>query len=70
MSSSFDASSSCARTGGGHLLCPHVVMALSTGQPAVTVMEYVGTPQFWFEWFQNWQSEFLALAAVVVISIF
>jgi hypothetical protein len=45
-------------------------MALSAGQPAVTVMEYVGTLQLWFEWFQNWQTEFLALAAVVVISIF
>jgi hypothetical protein len=26
--------------------------------------------QFWFESFQNWQSEFLAIAAMVVLSIF
>jgi hypothetical protein len=28
------------------------------------------TSQFWFESFQNWQSEFLAVAALVVLSIF
>ena len=30
----------------------------------------VGTAQFWFESFQNWQSEFLSLVAMVVLSIF
>ena len=33
------------------------------------MLEYVGTSRFWFELFQNWQSEFLALGAVVVLSI-
>ena len=28
-----------------------------------------GTSRFWFESFQNWQSEFLAIAAMVVLSI-
>jgi hypothetical protein len=32
--------------------------------------EYVGSARFWFESFQNWQSEFLALGAMVVLSIF
>jgi hypothetical protein len=36
----------------------------------VSTLEYMGTPQFWFESFQNWQSEFLAVGAMVVLSIF
>jgi hypothetical protein len=40
------------------------------GGEMVTVAQYLGTPQFWFESFQNWQSEFLSLAAMVVLSIF
>ena len=32
--------------------------------------QYVTTSQFWFESFQNWQSEFLAVAAIVVLTIF
>jgi hypothetical protein len=43
---------------------------LAHGESAVTVWEYVGTPQFWFESFQNWQSEFLSLAAMVILTIF
>jgi len=41
------------------------------GNPVqVTTMQYMGTSRFWFESFQNWQSEFLAVAAMVVFSIF
>ena len=36
----------------------------------VSTIEYMGTSQFWFESFQNWQSEFLAVGAMVVLSIF
>jgi len=32
-------------------------------------LQYVGTAQFWFESFQNWQSEFLALLSIVTLSI-
>ena len=39
------------------------------GQP-VTTLTYLTTSQFWFESLQNWQSEFLAVAAIVVLSIF
>jgi len=27
-------------------------------------------PKFWFESFQNWQSEFLSVAAIVFLSIY
>ncbi len=30
----------------------------------------MGTSRFWFESFQNWQSEFLAVGAMVVLSIY
>jgi hypothetical protein len=33
------------------------------------MLQYVGTSRFWFESFQNWQSEFLAVGALVVLSI-
>jgi hypothetical protein len=36
----------------------------------VTLAEYARSPRFWFESFQNWQSEFLSLAAMVVGTIF
>jgi prepilin signal peptidase PulO-like enzyme (type II secretory pathway) len=39
------------------------------GEPATSVVEYLGTSQFWFESFQNWQSEFVSVAALVVLSI-
>ena len=43
---------------------------MAHGGAAMSVGEFVGTSQFWFESFQNWQSEFLSLAAMVVFSIF
>jgi Domain of unknown function (DUF6766) len=43
---------------------------LQHGQPGVTTVEYLGTAQFWFESMQNWQSEFLAVAALVAASVF
>ena len=33
------------------------------------MLDYIRSSQFWFESFQNWQSEFLAIAAMVVLSI-
>jgi hypothetical protein len=35
----------------------------------VGTIGYMGTPQFWYESFQNWQSELLAVLAIVVLSI-
>jgi hypothetical protein len=43
---------------------------LAHGASAVTAGQYLLTAQFWFESFQNWQSEFLSLAAMVVFTIF
>jgi hypothetical protein len=43
---------------------------MAHGEAGVTTVQYLGTAQFWFESFQNWQSEFLSLAAMVVLSIF
>jgi hypothetical protein len=42
----------------------------SHGQPPVTVLAYLGTSRFWFESFQNWQSEFLAVAVLVGASVY
>jgi hypothetical protein len=35
----------------------------------VGTLAYMATPQFWYESFQNWQSEFLAVLTIVVLSI-
>ena len=35
----------------------------------VTTLQYVATSRFWFESLQNWQSEFLAVGLMVVLSI-
>jgi hypothetical protein len=35
-----------------------------------SVVEHLGSSTFWFESFQNWQSEFLSIAVLVVLSIF
>lgn len=41
------------------------------GRPErVTTLGYMGTSQFWFESLQNWQSEFLAVGSMVVLTIF
>jgi hypothetical protein len=39
------------------------------GGATVSALHYMGTSQFWFESFQNWQSEFLALLSIVTLSI-
>ena len=43
---------------------------IAHGQPPASLSEYMSGSQFWFESFQNWQSEFLSLAAMVVGTIF
>jgi hypothetical protein len=44
--------------------------ALLHGRPGPTILDYMFSARMWFESFQNWQSEFLSTAAVVVLSIF
>ncbi|MGV3503407.1 MAG: DUF6766 family protein [Adhaeribacter sp.] len=40
------------------------------GGPMVSMIGYMGTSRFWFESFQNWQSEFISIFSIVVLSIF
>jgi hypothetical protein len=39
-------------------------------QPTISLLGYLTSARFWFESLQNWQSEFLAIAAMVVLTIF
>jgi hypothetical protein len=48
----------------------HNADARMHGGEMITAVAYLAEPRFWFESFQNWQSEFLALLAMVVLSIF
>lgn len=43
---------------------------LAHGESLLTVAQFLGTSRFWFESLQNWQSEFLAIGSMVVLSIF
>ena len=40
------------------------------GQARASLIEHLFSAQLWFESFQNWQSEFLSTAVIVVLSIF
>jgi hypothetical protein len=42
---------------------------LQHGGVPVGWSEFLGGARFWFESFQNWQSEFLAIGSMVVLSI-
>jgi hypothetical protein len=44
--------------------------ATTHGQATVGLLEYMASARFWFESFQNWQSEFLSVGVLVVLSIF
>lgn len=47
----------------------HLEEAALKNQPAEDFAQFLSGPTFWFESFQNWQSEFLAIASIVVLSI-
>lgn len=53
---------------GGHEL--ENLKRLEHGELTVSLGGYVTSAQFWFESFQNWQSEFLAVLSIVILSIF
>ena len=44
--------------------------AISHGQAPLSMGEYLFDAQLWFESFQNWQSEFLSTAVLIVLTIF
>ncbi|ALH79844.1 DUF6766 family protein [Sphingopyxis macrogoltabida] len=46
------------------------IEAKDHGEAALSTIAYLGDPQLWFESFQNWQSEFLSTAVLVLLSIF
>ena len=39
-------------------------------QPPPTLADYLTSARFWFESFQNWQSEFLAIASMVWLAVY
>ncbi|HET7517004.1 MAG TPA: DUF6766 family protein [Actinomycetes bacterium] len=43
---------------------------LEHGQATVSLWSFVTSSEFWFQSMQNWQSEFLAVAALAVLGIF
>jgi hypothetical protein len=43
--------------------------ALEHGEAPIGMAEFMVTSRFWFQSFQNWQSEFLALLLMVVLTI-
>jgi len=40
------------------------------GKAEKSLIDFIAEPQFWFETFQNWQSEFLSVASIVLLTIF
>jgi hypothetical protein len=44
--------------------------AMEHGEQPLAMLAYLGDAQLWFESFQNWQSEFLSTALLIVLSIF
>lgn len=44
--------------------------AVIEGQQVESLTAYLGNRRFWFESFQNWQSEFLSIFAIIFLSIY
>lgn len=44
--------------------------ALMHNEESINTLQYISSSKFWFESFQNWQSEFLAVGVLLVLSIF
>lgn len=43
---------------------------LLEGKPPEVMNEFIWDSRLWFESFQNWQSEFLSIFAIIILSIF
>lgn len=57
----------------GHALGGFAVYAadqVAHHQPPPALTDYLMSPRFWFESFQNWQSEFLAIASMVWLAVY
>jgi hypothetical protein len=53
---------------GGH--AEYNQQQLEHGEAPVSLLGFMTSAQFWFQSFQNWQSEFLAVFALAVLGIF
>ena len=57
----------------GHALggyADYVADRLTHHQPRPALIDYLTSSRFWFESFQNWQSEFLAIASMVWLAVY
>ena len=43
---------------------------LLKGKSTISLQQYLTDSRFWFESFQNWQSEFLSIFAIIILSIY
>jgi len=48
----------------------HNVEQILNNKPKDDVLSFLTQPTFWFETFQNWQSEFLSVLAIVFLTIY
>ena len=48
----------------------NIEQELAGSSDRVSTWSYLNRAQFWFESLQNWQSEFLAVGAIVILTIF
>lgn len=48
----------------------HNELAQMHAEPEMSTLDFLTTSEFWFESYQNWQSEFLSIAVMVVFTIF
>ncbi|TDQ11808.1 DUF6766 family protein [Pedobacter metabolipauper] len=48
----------------------HNVEQVLKHEPKDTVLQFLAQPTFWFETFQNWQSEFLSVCSIVFLTIY
>lgn len=55
---------------GGELLPPDAGRSLTTSRTAVRSRSHTPPPDFWNRTLQNWQSEFLAVGSMAVLSIY
>ncbi|PIF34408.1 hypothetical protein CLU81_5048 [Flavobacterium sp. 9] len=45
-------------------------MNILEGKPPLSALNYLTNSRLWFESFQNWQSEFLSVFAIIILSVF
>ncbi len=51
-------------------LMEHNEQQLLKHKPMDSVLAYLGEPTFWFQSFQNWQSEFISIVSIVFLTIY